>query len=48
LLSGVSSAIEFAICDLEVARGWYFDIDSGALMAYSARQQQFLPMVCPI
>jgi len=28
--------------------GWYFDIDSGALMAYSARQQQFLPLVCPI
>lgn len=28
--------------------GWYFDIESGALMAYSARQQQFLPMVCPL
>ncbi len=28
--------------------GWYFDIESGALMAYSARQQQFLPLVCPI
>lgn len=28
--------------------GWYFDIDSGALMAYSPRQHQFLPMVCPI
>jgi carbonic anhydrase len=31
-----------------VLHGWYFDIDSGALMGYSARQQQFLPMVCPI
>ncbi len=28
--------------------GWYFDIDRGALMAYSARQQQFLEIVCPI
>jgi carbonic anhydrase len=31
-----------------VLHGWYFDIDGGALMAYSARQQRFLPMVCPI
>jgi carbonic anhydrase len=28
--------------------GWYFDIDSGALMAYSPRQQQFLDIVCPL
>ena len=28
--------------------GWYFDIESGALMAYSARQQQCLPLVCPL
>jgi carbonic anhydrase len=28
--------------------GWYFDIGSGALMAYSVRQQQFLPLVCPL
>ncbi|MDC8757039.1 carbonic anhydrase [Janthinobacterium fluminis] len=28
--------------------GWYFDIESGALMAYSMRQQQFLPLVCPL
>ncbi|MGE5648924.1 carbonic anhydrase [Noviherbaspirillum sp. UKPF54] len=28
--------------------GWYFDIDSGALLAYSARQQEFLPLVCPL
>ncbi len=28
--------------------GWYFDIESGALMAYSVRQQQFLPLVCPL
>eukprot|EP01032_Pedospumella_encystans_P033280 gene33279-biopygen27470 len=28
--------------------GWYFDIESGALMAYSARRQQFLPLVCPL
>jgi carbonic anhydrase len=28
--------------------GWYFDLQSGALMAYSARQQQFLPLVCPL
>jgi len=31
-----------------VLHGWYFDIDHGALMAYSARQQRFLPMVCSI
>ena len=31
-----------------VLHGWYFDIGSGALMAYSARQQQFLPIVCPV
>jgi carbonic anhydrase len=31
-----------------VLHGWYFDIDSGSLMAYSARQQRFLPIVCPI
>jgi carbonic anhydrase len=28
--------------------GWYFDIESGALMAYSPRRQQFLPLVCPL
>jgi carbonic anhydrase len=28
--------------------GWYFDIESGALMAYSPRQQQFLDIVCPL
>jgi carbonic anhydrase len=28
--------------------GWYFDLESGALMAYSPRQQQFLPLVCPL
>ncbi|MGE5622202.1 MAG: carbonic anhydrase [Bacillota bacterium] len=28
--------------------GWYFDITSGALLAYSARQQEFLPLVCPL
>ncbi|MRV71824.1 carbonic anhydrase [Duganella sp. FT92W] len=28
--------------------GWYFDISTGALMAYSPRQQQFLPLVCPV
>jgi len=28
--------------------GWYFDLERGALMAYSARQQQFLPLVCPL
>jgi carbonic anhydrase len=28
--------------------GWYFDIDSGALLAYSARQMEFLPLVCPL
>lgn len=27
--------------------GWYFDIDTGALLAYSPRQQEFLPLVCP-
>ncbi|HWJ93549.1 MAG TPA: carbonic anhydrase [Telluria sp.] len=25
--------------------GWYFDMENGSLMAYSARQQRFLPMV---
>jgi carbonic anhydrase len=28
--------------------GWYFDLECGALMAYSPRQQQFLPLVCPL
>lgn len=28
--------------------GWYFDLESGALMAYSARQHRFLPLVCPL
>jgi carbonic anhydrase len=28
--------------------GWYFDIETGALLAYSPRQQEFLPMVCPL
>lgn len=28
--------------------GWYFDIDSGSLMAYSPRQQRFLPIICPL
>lgn len=28
--------------------GWYFDMESGALMAYSERQQQFLPLVSPL
>lgn len=31
-----------------VLHGWYFDIDRGELMAYSARQQRFLPIVCAI
>lgn len=28
--------------------GWYFDIETGALLAYSPRQQEFLPLVCPL
>jgi carbonic anhydrase len=28
--------------------GWYFDIDSGALLAYSPCQREFLPLVCPL
>lgn len=28
--------------------GWYFDLERGALLAYSPRQQQFLPLVCPL
>ena len=28
--------------------GWYVDIDTGALLAYSPRQQEFLPLVCPL
>ena len=28
--------------------GWYFDIETGALMAYSPRQHAFLPLVCPL
>jgi carbonic anhydrase len=31
-----------------VLHGWYFDMESGALLAYSPRQQAFLPMVCPL
>jgi carbonic anhydrase len=27
---------------------WYFDIGTGALLAYSPRQQEFLPLVCPL
>ena len=27
---------------------WYVDIEAGALMAYSARQQRFVPLVCPL
>ncbi len=28
--------------------GWYFDIHSGALLAYSAHEREFLPLVCPL
>ncbi len=28
--------------------GWYFDIDTGALLAYSPRKQEFLPLVSPL
>lgn len=28
--------------------GWYFDIDSGALLAWSPIQHTFLPLVCPL
>nr|WP_184041861.1 carbonic anhydrase [Chitinivorax tropicus]MBB5020472.1 carbonic anhydrase [Chitinivorax tropicus] len=28
--------------------GWYFDIEQGALLAYSPRRGTFLPVVCPI
>jgi len=28
--------------------GWYFDLETGALLAYSPRRQEFLPMVCPL
>lgn len=28
--------------------GWYFDMENGALLAYSPRQQEFLPLVCPL
>ncbi len=28
--------------------GWYFDIDRGALMGYSPRLGEFLPLVCPL
>lgn len=28
--------------------GWYFDLDAGALLAYSARSDSFLPLVCPL
>ncbi len=27
--------------------GWYFDMDAGTLLAYSARTDAFLPLVCP-
>lgn len=28
--------------------GWYFDMDAGALLAYSPRADAFLPLVCPL
>lgn len=28
--------------------GWYFDLKSGALLAYSERADAFLPLVCPV
>ncbi|MWL87625.1 carbonic anhydrase [Cupriavidus sp. SW-Y-13] len=28
--------------------GWYFDLQAGALLAYSARADSFLPLVCPL
>jgi carbonic anhydrase len=28
--------------------GWYFDLDAGALLAYSPRSDVFLPTVCPL
>lgn len=28
--------------------GWYFEMGTGALLAYSPRQQEFLPLVCPL
>lgn len=31
-----------------VLHGWYFDIGSGALLAYSSRKQEFLPLVCAL
>ena len=31
-----------------VLHGWYFDIDSGALLAWSPIQRTFLPLVCPL
>lgn len=33
---------------LLMLHGWYFDIETGALLAYSPRQQTFLPLVCPL
>lgn len=31
-----------------ILHGWYFDIETGALMGYSPRKQEFLPLVCPL
>ncbi|RZT41848.1 carbonic anhydrase [Cupriavidus agavae] len=28
--------------------GWYFDLEAGALLGYSARADSFLPLVCPL
>ncbi len=28
--------------------GWYFDMNAGALLAYSPRADAFLPLVCPL
>ena len=28
--------------------GWYFDLEAGALLAYSERADDFLPLVCPL
>ena len=44
-LSFVRRALEAGRLTLH---GWYFDLAAGALLAYSARADAFLPIVCPL
>jgi carbonic anhydrase len=51
ILQSLDNLVTYPWVKLRVAEGklmlhgWYFDIDTGALLAYSAREQEFLPLV---